>query len=75
MKLKNKLFLLKRIILLFIVYSFLFITIFMFLDYYDFYEINPLFLIRVSIIIGAVTTFVHIKSRTKSRIDDIIDKL
>ena len=66
---------LKRIILLFIVYSFLFVTLFSFLDYYDYYVINPILLIVISIGIGIVLTLLHIKNGKRSQIDDLADKL
>jgi len=66
---------LKRIILLFVVYTLLFITLFFFLDYYDYYIINPYLLIILSAILGVILTYIHIKNRKKSRIDDIVNKL
>jgi undecaprenyl pyrophosphate phosphatase UppP len=65
----------KRIILLFIVYTLLFITLFFFLDYYDYYIINPYLLIVLSVILGVILTYIHIKNRKRSRIDDIVEKL
>jgi len=66
---------LKRKMILFILYTFLFITLFFFLDYYNFYVINPYLLIVFSIILGGITTYIHLKSRRKSEIDRIVDKL
>jgi undecaprenyl pyrophosphate phosphatase UppP len=66
---------LKRIFLLYVVYTFLFITLFSFLDYYDYYIINPYLLIVISVILGILLTYFHIKSKKKTKIDEIIKKL
>ncbi len=66
---------LKRIILTFLLYSLIFITIFSFLDYYDFYIINPILLTVLSVILSAISTYIHLKSKKRFRIDDIVGKL
>lgn len=65
----------KRIIIIFILFTFLFITIFSFLDYYDFYAINPYLLTVIAVIFGVISTYRHIKNGERSKIDDIADKL
>jgi len=65
----------KRITLLFILYTVAYITLFSFLDYYDYYMINPYFLIILSVILGGISTYIHIKNGQRNRIDDIADKL
>jgi len=66
---------LKRVVLLFLLYTFVFITIFSFLDYYDYYVINPYFLTLLAVILGGISTYVHLKNGKKNRIDDLADKL
>ncbi len=65
----------KRAILLFLSYTLLFIVIFSFLDYYDYYVINPILLTIIAVILGAVLTVIHCRAKKRSRIDDIIDEL
>lgn len=65
----------KKVLLLLIVYIFLFIMIFSFLDYYDYYAINPYFLTVLAVIVGGFSTYVHVKNGKRNRIDDIADKL
>ncbi len=65
----------KKVIQFFLVYTLLFLTIFLFIDYYDFFRINPYLLTVLSIILGVVFTFVHIKSGQRGRVDDIADEL
>ncbi len=66
---------LKKIIISFILYSFLFLTILMFLDYYDYYIINSTLLVIISLILGAISAYIHLKTKNKSQIDDIVDEL
>lgn len=49
--------------------------IFSFLDYYDYYAINPYFLTVLAVIVGGFSTYVHVKNGKRNRIDDIADKL
>ncbi len=72
---KKKTSTLARAIKLFIVYTFTFITIFFFLDLYDFYMYNPYWLVIISIVLGLGGTIIHLKKRTHSRVDDLADKL
>ena len=65
----------KKIITLSILYILLFVILFSFIDYYDFYIINPYILTVLSVILGIISTYIHIKNRQRSRIDDIADKL
>jgi len=65
----------KRIVLLFLVYTFLFVTVFFFIDFYDFYIINPYFLILMSVILGAIAAYIHNRNAKRSKVDDLIDKL
>jgi hypothetical protein len=64
-----------RIILLLFIYTLTFITIFFFIDYYDFYMINITFLAMLSIILGIIFTVLHLRSGRKTKVDDIVDKL
>jgi len=66
---------LKRIILLFLVYTFTFITVFFFIDFYDFYIINPYFLVLLSVVLGVVATYIHSRNGKRSKLDNIVDKL
>ena len=65
----------KRAILLFLSYTLLFIVIFSFLDYYDYYAINPILLTIIAVIIGVVLTVIHCKAKKRSRIDNLLDEL
>lgn len=65
----------KKIIVLLILYILLFVVLFSFIDYYDFYVINPYFLTVLSVVLGSISTYIHIKNGQRSRIDDIVDKL
>jgi len=64
----------KRDILIFILYTLTYIALFSFLDYYAFFMINTVLLITLSIVLGIISTYIHIKARGRSRIDDIADK-
>ena len=66
---------LKRFILLFVGYTFIFMTVFSVLDYYEYYIINPMLLVLFSIVLGLISAFVHSRGGDRSRIDDIVDKL
>ena len=57
------------------VYTFIFVTVLFFIDYYDFYIINPYFLILLSVVLGAVATYIHIRNGDNSSVDHIVDKL
>lgn len=64
----------KKILISFLLYSLVFITIFSFLDYYSYYIVNLEFLIIISVVLGAITTYFHNKFGGRSRIDDLGDK-
>lgn len=66
---------LKKAILLFLLYTLTFITIFFFLDMYALFLYNPFFLSAISVLLGAVSTYFHLKNMAKTRIDDLIDKV
>ncbi len=66
---------LKRITLLFILYSFVYLTVFAFIDFYAYYAINPYLLTVISVLLGAGSTFVHVKKGYHSQIDHIVEKL
>ncbi|HFS66826.1 MAG TPA: hypothetical protein ENK67_01285 [Flavobacteriia bacterium] len=72
---KTKQFSIKRFIVLYLIYTFLFLTISFFLDMYDLFIYNPYLLTIGSFILGAVIAYYHIKNGEKTRVDDIIDKL
>lgn len=65
----------KRLVLLYIMYTFLFLTLFFFLDMYDLFVYNPYILGVASFIIGGVLAYFHVKNGQKTRIDDLVDKL
>jgi len=66
---------LKRITLLFILYSFIYLTVFAFIDFYAYYAINPYLITVLSILLGAGSTFYHVKKRYHGYIDHIVEKL
>ncbi len=74
-KKKHKTVNLKRAVLLFLLYTLTFITVFFFLDMYALFIYNPFFLSALSVVFGGLVTYVHLKKGERSRFDDIIDKL
>ncbi len=72
---KKKAISLKKIILLFILYSFTFLTVFAFIDFYAYYAINPYLLTILSVLLGAGSTYVHVKNGYHSYIDHFVEKL
>jgi len=66
---------LKKAILLFLLYTLTFITIFFFLDMYALFIYNPFFLSGLSVLLGAFATYLHLKNGDRTRIDDLIDKI
>ena len=66
---------LKKITLAFILYSFLFLTVFAFIDFYAYYAINPYLLTVLSVLLGAGATFTHVKKGYDSFIEHIVEKL
>ena len=65
---------LKKITLLFIIYSFIYLTAFAVLDYYALYAINPYFLTILSVLLGAVSTYAHVKYRYNPYIEYLVNK-
>ncbi len=65
---------LKKILISFLLYSLVFITILSFLDYYSYYLVDFEFIIIISLVLGAITTYFHGKFGGRSRIDDLGDK-
>jgi len=72
---KKKSISLKKITLLFILYSFIYLTVFAFIDYYAYYAINPYLLTILSVLLGAGSTYVHVKKRYHTYIDHLVKKL
>ena len=66
---------LKRAVLLFLLYTLTFITVFFFLDMYALFIYNPFFLSALSVVLGGLVTYVHLKNGDRTRFDDMIDKL
>ncbi len=66
---------LKKITALFILYSFLFLTVFAFIDYYAYYAINPYLITVLSVLLGAASTFMHIKQGQYTYIDHLVEKI
>jgi Flp pilus assembly protein TadB len=68
MKLKHK-------IALFIAYFVLFLVCFALIDYYAYWIISPKIIITVSLIASAISTYIHIKRRERSQIDELAKKI
>ena len=65
---------LKKITFLFIIYAFIYLTAFAVLDYYAFYAINPYVLTILSVLLGAVSTYAHVKYRYNPYIEYLVNK-
>ena len=65
---------LKKILISFLLYSLVYITIFSFLDYYSYYIVDFEFLIIIPLGLGVITTYFHNKFGGRSRIDDLRNK-
>ena len=64
----------KKTIILFIVYLLLFITIFSFVNLYADLILNMYMLIIITVVAAGISTYFHLKSGVKTRIDDFTDK-
>ena len=65
---------LKKITVLFILYSFIYLTVFAFIDFYAYYVINPYLLTVLSVLLGAGSTYVHVKNGYHTYIDHLVEK-
>ena len=65
---------LKKTLISFLLYSLVFITILSFLDYYSYYLVDFEFIVIISLVLGAITTYFHSKFGGRSRIDDLGNK-
>ncbi len=72
---KKKAISLKRITLLFILYSFTYLAAFAFIDFYAYYAINPYLLTILSVLLGAVSTYVHVKKGYHTYIEHLVERL
>ncbi len=72
---KKKSISLKKITLLFILYSFTYLTVFAFIDFYAYYAINPYLLTILSVLLGAGSTYIHVKKRYHTYIDHLVERL
>ncbi len=68
---KQKPFHIKNIIALFLVYLVLFGVLFAMIDYYAYDIINPLLFVIISVISAIIATFIHSKSRKKTKADEL----
>ena len=66
---------LKKITVLFILYSFIYLTVFAFIDFYTYYAINPYLITVLSVLLGAISTYTHVKKGYHSYIDHMAEKL
>ncbi len=66
---------LKRITLLFIMYTFIYLTVFAFIDFYAFYAINPYLLTILSVLLGAGSTYYHVTKYYNPVVEHIVKKL
>ncbi len=65
----------KRGILLFFLYTILYLAMFFLIDYYGYYDINIYWLSILSVVLGLATAIGHIKAGGRNRIDDMADEL
>ncbi len=65
----------KSIIILFIIYLLIFITIFSFINLYADFIINMYILTIIAVVVAGLSTYFHVRSGVKTRIDDFADKL
>jgi len=68
MKLKHK-------IALFIAYLILFLAITAMIDYYAYDIISPILFITISLVAAIISTYIHIKKKEKSQIDEIAKEI
>ena len=66
---------LKKITLLFILYSFLYLTVFFFIDFYAYYTFNPYLLTILSVVLGAGSAYYHAKKGYHTYIDHMVDRM
>jgi len=66
---------LKKIIFLFIIYSFIYLTAFALIDYYAYYAINPYLLTILSVLLGAGSTYAHVKYHYNPYIEYLVNKI
>jgi len=75
---KEELLLIKKTIYYYIFYLFVWIVIFAFIDWYLFvysgFAINPYILFFLSILLGGISTYQHLKSNTYNFVDRLIGK-
>ena len=64
----------KNIIILFVIYLLLFITIFSFVNLYADFILNMYVLIIITVVAAGISTYFHLKSGIKTRIDDFTEK-
>lgn len=66
---------LKKVILLFIVYTFIYLTIFAFIDFYAYYAINPFLLTAFAVLLGVGSTYYHVIKGYRTYVDYLVKKL
>jgi hypothetical protein len=65
----------RKVIILFLLYSFIYITILLFIDYYAYDMFNPYLLTIISILLGAISTYIHLKKGKRTQIDIFEEKI
>ena len=63
-----------RVVKLFSMYFLIFLSIFLWIDYYSYVIINPILLTLISIVLGAIGTVIHIIQKKKTDIDYLVKK-
>ncbi len=63
-----------RVVKLFSMYFLIFLSIFLWIDYYSYVIINPILLTLISIVLGVIGTVIHIIRKKKTDIDYLVKK-
>ncbi len=63
-----------RVVKLFSMYFLIFLSIFLWIDYYSYVIINPILLTLISIALGVIGTVIHIIRKKKTDIDYLVKK-
>ncbi len=63
-----------RVVKLFSMYFLIFLSIFLWIDYYSYVIINPILLTLISIVLGVIGTVIHIIQKKKTDIDYLVKK-
>jgi hypothetical protein len=63
-----------RVVKLFSIYFLIFLSIFLWIDYYSYEVFNPILLTLISLLLAAIGTIVHIRQKKKTDIDYLVKK-